>query len=978
MPSSRNVAQAWMRLHVAKKPSGQLSQFRQEVEGRKFRNPDTGNEVQFVSLPKSEQAKIFAQWRRQQRGDEPRKERERGLIKVDKEDARERAKHIADTARKWLVRDPDERIGDRFTPGMGRGYITMGTLDITDVRGRKFERPLRLTVGKPNPELWKADRKYTTGGRVVTRQTGENDPGMPMYVQVDLNPDRTYKEMADGADKLEREIYSILIHEMTHAQDVLMTQRDLKRHKDKHTVPEDTPNSLRTEAENREYYNKPTEVRAFKQQVSDEVRSELERMYEDEDDADWISMDSEAVMEMLGKSTTWSRVKGYLSRPNKRKFLETVASVVRKFKEDKGGKVAARKVAAAWLRQAISEKHVKRLRKKVKVDDLPFDHLFEGKRRLVVDPKEHGGLGAREPDSADKLEKFMRDNGAFVEGDKIDWQSGLLLDAKGKTKSKVGKAISKAIKKFVGNDREFFSNMEKVRKGLTKAESPMRLTLGTGRDNLRALAGMGHLLVKDFPTKEVWSELERYDNVPSPKTWKRIREVADAFSKLTPEELIKVRDEHEREYEAYESDKKVPVGFPKSIPEDVRRQYWDARGLFQTHAKARGDKEREWIMKHFQGWADRTDEFYESEDSAPVREMHEQGAKMSPDRFEELKGLSEVEQHQQDYALWRSIAGEDLAVVLSRDPIDVLRMSDHPKAVQAIQSCHSEGGSEFQCAIEEAEEGGLIAYVVKKSDVEGRDLEEGELFEDQGRGIEGIKPFARLRLRRFESGEGTYGHEVAVPETTTYGADFPDFVQAVTNWAREEQPEFYIGDAGYSKRPSDWRLTGGTYQDSESSELFNNFFNRGDDEEYGDEPSEDEYDPYGEGYTADDSPYYDPDREDEDEGEAEVSEKSVQPWRDTDRDPDFWTWMEKNHPEVRNPNRRGKKDYISPSTLKGYARGGAGYSGAARDTVRQFQTRYREERKQYAEARARGDIRASRVAAVWLQGRVKATRRATT
>jgi len=186
------------------------------------------------------------------------------------------------------------------------------------------------------------------------------------------------------------------------------------------------------------------------------------------------------------------------------------------------------------------------------------------------------------------------------------------------------------------------------------------------------------------------------------------------------------------------------------------------------------------------------------------------------------------------------------------------------------------------------------------------------LFEDASRGVKGIKPFARLRLRRFENDN----MEVAIPETTTYGADFPDFVQATTNWARDAQPEFVVGDAGYSKRPKDWKLTGGTYQDSESSELFDNFFDREDDDAGFGEPTEDEYDPYGEGYTLDDSPYYDPDREDEDEGEAEVAEKSVEPWRDTDKMTDFWTWMDEAHPKVTNPNRRGTKKKMTHAVAR--------------------------------------------------------------
>jgi hypothetical protein len=50
----------------------------------------------------------------------------------------------------------------------------------------------------------------------------------------------------------------------------------------------------------------------------------------------------------------------------------------------------------------------------------------------------------------------------------------------------------------------------------------------------------------------------------------------------------------------------------------------------------------------------------------------------------------------------------DYTVIISRHPVDVLRMSD----VGSIRSCHSEGRSHFQCAMAEAKGHGPIAYLV--------------------------------------------------------------------------------------------------------------------------------------------------------------------------------------------------------------------------------------------------------------------------
>jgi murein DD-endopeptidase MepM/ murein hydrolase activator NlpD len=69
---------------------------------------------------------------------------------------------------------------------------------------------------------------------------------------------------------------------------------------------------------------------------------------------------------------------------------------------------------------------------------------------------------------------------------------------------------------------------------------------------------------------------------------------------------------------------------------------------------------------------------------------------------------------------WKEIEGlfsgdeVDYTVIISRHPIDVLRMSD----VGSIQSCHSEGASHWHCAKAEAKGHGPIAYLVPTSDYE--------------------------------------------------------------------------------------------------------------------------------------------------------------------------------------------------------------------------------------------------------------------
>ena len=157
-------------------------------------------------------------------------------------------------------------------------------------------------------------------------------------------------------------------------------------------------------------------------------------------------------------------------------------------------------------------------------------------------------------------------------------------------------------------------------------------------------------------------------------------------------------------------------------------------------------------------------------------------------------------------------------VLLSRSPIDVLRMSDHPQGYSNIQSCHSQGGSHFQCALDEAKGNGFIAYLVNPEDLEGRDLDADEIFYDGDRGVKGIKPYSRLRFRRFEHDDGAY--ELAVPESRMYGSQVPALRDTALSWARDSQRDIY--DA--KPRLKELTLTGGDYTDTSDGILLDQFF----------------------------------------------------------------------------------------------------------------------------------------------------------
>jgi len=166
--------------------------------------------------------------------------------------------------------------------------------------------------------------------------------------------------------------------------------------------------------------------------------------------------------------------------------------------------------------------------------------------------------------------------------------------------------------------------------------------------------------------------------------------------------------------------------------------------------------------------------------------------------------------------------GQRKAIVYSRAPIDVLRMSDHPM----ISSCHSQGGGYFSCAVQEAIRGGAIAYSVNQEDIqkiidEDR-LQDIEIFEDNERGVKGINPDGRIRIRRMFDTDTK--QEYALPEIRIYGQPPASFQNSVLNWSAENQKSKFTNlETGEFELPDIKNAirVGGSYEDNYAPELYN-------------------------------------------------------------------------------------------------------------------------------------------------------------
>jgi hypothetical protein len=147
-----------------------------------------------------------------------------------------------------------------------------------------------------------------------------------------------------------------------------------------------------------------------------------------------------------------------------------------------------------------------------------------------------------------------------------------------------------------------------------------------------------------------------------------------------------------------------------------------------------------------------------------------------------------------------SLGNDPATIVLSRVPVDIMRMSDFSH----LESCHSppypsrkkQGGQYHLCAIQEARSPhGMIAYLFDKSPNLTPDEQKlinstSEFMVHKEEGFDSDwNPVARVRIRSYlitnkSSVVNFYFH---VPSPTVYGAPYEGFLKTVVEYFRREQ-----------------------------------------------------------------------------------------------------------------------------------------------------------------------------------------------
>lgn len=593
-----------------------------------------------------------------------------------------------------------------------------------------------------------------------------------------------------------------------------------------------------------------------------------------------------------------------------------------------------RRVATAWMRQAIQQKYIDEVLEDMPPQGEAFDDLFEGKKRLVIrDDRLQRPFPEESSKNLKSLANFYvagvavkrreKDPDAKVGNPKIDLKEGLVrYEENGRPrKIKIGKMlrqVADASRKVLKSNLPAHLEDDLRRATSSTAKEERKLDRQAERfgkrwprllDELGSLMGMastsgprlypdGAVLAwqrvmgekEEAPREDEWdpSADHQVDNERlDAKTMELLREGDEQVMEGVRRErdaMLRVLDPSDEDLrrlrevaEEYEKKSKEPEKTRETRRWLKDRQDVPALARFYERTGEGGDlasrfSGRDEMIRLVQGLGDAATEHHDARERATKalervgQEFEKDGKSWMKDILDRGRKADDVREAYEQY----SSGSQRGALVLSRAPVDVLRMSDHPGATQSMESCHSEGGSYFQCAINEAKGTGLVAYLVNEEDLDKIDLDDDEIFKDQDRDVDGIVPRGRVRLRRFENKKD--GSEVAIPELNMYGENHPGVLEVVTDWAREKQPKFMQSNP----KPSDYVLTGGS-TDSPSLGLWDNMLGE---------------------ITQGRSP--------------ERQEKPSSP-------EEFWDWMRNTVREVDNPNPDGREKTVSIDTLKDYA-----------------------------------------------------------
>lgn len=242
-------------------------------------------------------------------------------IPIDKAQAKRVVEEVVERVEEWLKGQPqDEPLGYEH---VDMGYVPP-SVRLTDVRGRTKSIWVQVYA---NP----GGAKATAGGAFYGDE-----------IRLNLNGRYSPKQLLGVLSSAKVEFYSILLHEMTHASDVLFKGTF-------EVQPEDGRNP------SDDYYNDPNELRAFMQQIVDDVTSlawvmkglkgGLGRKMIQHPPHNWRH---EVLTKALSQSPSWKQIEQHLTKANRDKILAVVYRALEPYWEGMGAQASVKGVPPGW------------------------------------------------------------------------------------------------------------------------------------------------------------------------------------------------------------------------------------------------------------------------------------------------------------------------------------------------------------------------------------------------------------------------------------------------------------------------------------------------------------------------------------------------------------------------------------------------------------------------------------------------------
>lgn len=196
-----------------------------------------------------------------------------------------------------------------FTANWG---FSLGQYETKDVRD--FPVTVPVQVKWATVDEWSPTRQWIAGGGVQARHYEPRGLGYKIGMHININASRSPNDILAHLDRVEKEAFSVLIHEVTHLRDLLQGVTTYQR-------DEVTPEN---------YYNNPREIRAFMQQIAHEVIEYAETQAKILNVGPWgLRLTGSFIEQALNNSLTWSRIHRPLTPKNEKLIIKGVERALR-------------------------------------------------------------------------------------------------------------------------------------------------------------------------------------------------------------------------------------------------------------------------------------------------------------------------------------------------------------------------------------------------------------------------------------------------------------------------------------------------------------------------------------------------------------------------------------------------------------------------------------------------------------------------